>query len=212
MTVAANSTLVIDRFVLARDAASSELVLSSPHGTFRFVGGGASGGDRTVRIVTPSATIDLKNGIATVDVADRGVVATFLQGDAMTVTGQGVSRTATRIGSQIAAVGGPPDLPRVVGQGGLAGHERFEHAAGADQSQRLFGVSGTILRPRVGDVRTATDELPSTLTSNPDNSSSTPSGTVFKPPTTIAQPHSNPAHAAVTHHTTTAHTGKTKPK
>jgi hypothetical protein len=92
----------------------------------------------------------------------------------------------------------------------LTGHERFEQAAGPPQ--RLFGISGTILRPRVGDVRAAADESPTALTSNPDNSSSTPSGAVFKPPTMVAQPHSNPAHTAVTHHTTTSTSSKTKPK
>ena len=208
VTVAADSTLVIDRF--DRGAATSELVLSTPRGAFRIVGGGLDG-DRTVRLVTPSATVDLKNGIATVDVADR-LVATFLQGDTMTVTGHGVSQTATRIGSQIASHGGPPGAPRVVWQSGLTGHEKFEQAAGVDPPQRLFGVSGTILRPRVSDVRAAADESPTALTSNPDNSSSTPGGTVFKPPTTVAQPHSNPAHTAVAHHTTTSTSSKTKPK
>ena len=208
VTVGANSALVIDRF--DRSGSSSELVLSAERGTFRLVGG-APGGDRIARIVTPSATVDLKNGIATVEVGDRGVVATFLQGDSMAVTGQGLTRTATRIGSQIATVGGLPDPPRVVSRDRLAAHERFERTAGADPSLRLFGVSGTILRPRIGDAQGAADESPTALTSNPDNSSSTPSGS-FKPPTTIAQPHSNPAHAAVSHHTTGTHTGKLKTK
>jgi hypothetical protein len=208
VTVAADSTLVIDRF--DRGAATSELALSTPRGTFRIVSGGLDG-DRIVHLVTPSVTVDLKNGIATVDVTDR-LVATFLQGDTMIVTGHGVSRTATRIGSQIASAGGPPGPPRVVWQGGVTGREKFEQAVGVDPPQRLFGISGTILRPRVSDVRAAADEAPTALTSNPDNSSSTPSGTVFKPPTMVAQPHSNPAHAAVTHHTTTTHAGTIKPK
>jgi hypothetical protein len=207
VTVGASSTLVIDRF--DRSSSSSELMLNAERGTFRLVGG-APGGDRTARIVTPSAAVDLKNGIATVEIADR-VVATFLQGDSMTVTGQGLTRTATRIGSQIATVGGLPGPPRVVSQDRLAAHERFERTGSADPSLRVFGVSGTILRPRVGDVQGAADESPTALTSNPDNSSSTPGGS-FKPPTTIAQPHSNPAHAAVSHHTTGTHTGKLKTK
>jgi hypothetical protein len=89
----ADSALVIDRF--DRSSSASELVLGAERGTFRVIGG-APGGDRPARIVTPSGTVDLKNGIATVEVTDR-VVATFLQGDSMTVTGQGLTRTATRI-------------------------------------------------------------------------------------------------------------------
>ena len=97
----------------------------------------------------------------------------------------------------------------VVSQERLAAHERFERTAAVDPSLRLFGVSATILRPRVGDVQGVADESPTALNSNRDNSSSTSSGS-FKPPTTVAQPHSNPAHAAVSHHTTGAHTGKLK--
>jgi len=208
VTVGADSALVIDRF--DRTGSSSELVLTTERGAFRLVGG-APGGDRIARIVTPSTTVDLKNGIATVEVGDRGVVATFLQGDSMIVAGQGLTRTVTRIGSQISTVGGLPGPPRVVSQDRLAGHERFERVAGADPSLRLFGVSGTILHPRVGDVQGAADESPAALTSNPDNSSNAPSGS-FKPPTTIAHPHSNPAHAAVSHHTAGTHTGKLKTK
>jgi hypothetical protein len=206
VTIAADSAVVIDRF--DRSGSSSELVLSAARGTFRIVGG-VPDGDHAVRIVAPSATVELKNGIATVEVAER-VVATFLQGDSMTVSGLGLSRTATRIGSQIATVGGLPGPPRVVSPDHLAGHERFERAA-ADPSLRLFGLSGTILRPRVGDVQGAAEESPMALTSNPDNSSNTPNGS-FKPPTMVAQPHSNPAHAAVSHHTTGTHTGKLKTK
>ena len=78
VTVGADSALVIDRF--DRSGSSSELVLSAERGAFRLVGG-APGGDRIARIVTPSTTVDLKNGIATVEVGDRGVVASFLQGE-----------------------------------------------------------------------------------------------------------------------------------
>ena len=207
VTVGADSSLVVDRF--DRSGSSSELGLSAARGTFRVVGG-APDRDHTVRIVAPSATVELKNGIAIVEVAGRTIVATFLQGDSIAVTGGGLSRTATRIGSQIAAVGGRPGPPQVVSPDRLTGHERFERAA-IDPSLRLFGLSGTILRPRVGDVQGAADDSPTALTSNPDNSSNTPNG-AFKPPTTIAQPHSNPAHAAVSHHTTGTHTGKHKTK
>jgi hypothetical protein len=204
VTLAANSTLVIDRF---DHAASSALALNAELGTFRVVGGA---GEHTVHLVTPAATVDLKNGIATVDVADRGVVATLLQGDTMTVAGQGVSKTVTRTGSQISTVGGLPGPPRVMWRGGW-GPERFEQTA-TDPSQRLFGLSGTILRPRVSDVRTMADESPSALTSNPDNSSSTPEGTVFKPPMTVSQSRVSAAKAAVAHHTSTSTSSKTKPK
>jgi len=46
---------------------------------------------------------------------------------------------------------------------------------------------------------------------SPDACSNTPSG-ALKPPTTVAHPHSNPAHAAVSHHTAGTHTGKLRPK
>ena len=106
LTVGPNSVLVIDKYVYDPNRKTGEMALSTTKGVFRFVGGSISKNSEVV-VTTPSATIGIRGGIATIEVADGGATrATFLYGDSLRVTNQGVTQTATRNGSQITASAG----------------------------------------------------------------------------------------------------------
>ncbi len=129
LTVGPSSTIVIDKYVYDPDRKAGELALSTTKGVFRLVGGAISK-TTDIKVTTPSATIGIRGGIATFEVANGGATkATFLYGDKMTVTGQGQTQIATRNGSQIEAGSGrPPTAPAVVPPNGLAPMTSFERA------------------------------------------------------------------------------------
>lgn len=133
LTVGPNSVLVIDRYVYDPDRKAGEMALSTTKGVFRFVGGTISKNSE-VTITTPSATIGIRGGIATVDVAEGGATkAHFIYGDAMRVTGLGATQIATRSGSEITATTNTPPSPpalRPPGRpGGPGANESFERPA-----------------------------------------------------------------------------------
>ncbi len=115
LTVGPNSVLVIDKYVYDPDRKVGEMALSTTKGVFRFVGGSISKNSEVV-VTTPTATIGIRGGIATFEVAESGATrANFLYGDSMRVTNQGVTQIATRHGSQInAAHGAPPTPPAIL--------------------------------------------------------------------------------------------------
>ena len=129
LTVGPNSTLVIDKFVYDPDRKLGELSLSTAKGVFRLVGGNISK-TNDIKVTTPTASIGIRGGIATFEVAEGGGTrATFLYGERMSVTGQGQTQVATRHGSQISAASGrPPTPPAPVPPGGLAPTGAFERA------------------------------------------------------------------------------------
>ena len=101
LTVGPNSTIVIDKFVFDPNSQKGEIVLGASKGLFRLVGGAISKGGE-IKVTTPSSTIGIRGGIATIAVAENGATtATFLYGKSLTVTSQGKTETATRNGSQI---------------------------------------------------------------------------------------------------------------
>ena len=103
LTVRPNSVLVIDKYVYDPDRKTGEMALSATKGVFRFVGGTISKNSE-VTIKTPSATIGIRGGIATVEVAEGGATkAHFIYGESLRVTGQGLTQVATRSGSEITA-------------------------------------------------------------------------------------------------------------
>lgn len=130
LTVGPSSTIVIDKYVYDPDRKAGELSLSTAKGVFRLVGGAISK-TTDIKVTTPSATIGIRGGIATFEVANGGATkATFLYGDKMTVTGQGQTQIATRNGSRIETANGrPPTAPAVVPPNGLASMAPFEKAA-----------------------------------------------------------------------------------
>ena len=130
LTVGPNSVLVIDKYVYDPNRKTGEMALSTTKGVFRFVGGSISKNSEVV-VTTPSATIGIRGGIATIEVADGGATrATFLYGDSLRVTNQGVTQTATRNGSQItASAGEKPTPPAILPPGRMPATQPFEKTA-----------------------------------------------------------------------------------
>lgn len=132
LTIGPNSVLVIDKYVYDPDRKAGAMALSTTRGVLRFVGGSISKNSE-VTVMTPSATIGIRGGIATVAVAENGATtAHFIYGDSMRVTSQGTTQTATRSGSQITAAGGvPPSPPVILPPGRMPPTEPFERAGSA---------------------------------------------------------------------------------
>lgn len=86
-TVGENSELIIDRFIYDPDKKTGKMVANVVKGVFRFVGGRLSKAPGGVTIKTPGATIGIRGGVMTGNVAPRGRKSTFslLFGDLMSV-------------------------------------------------------------------------------------------------------------------------------
>ncbi len=141
LTVGPNSVLVIDKYVYDPDRKAGEMALSTTKGVFRFVGGSISKNSE-VTIKTPSATIGIRGGIATVDVAEGGATkAHFIYGDAMRVTGLGATQIATRSGSEITATPNAPPSPPALRPPGRPGtHDSFERPANKPPGSPVQGL------------------------------------------------------------------------
>lgn len=121
LSVGPEARLVIDNFVYDAKHKLGELSLSATRGVFRFVGGSISK-TKAVTITTPSSAITIRGGIMMVAVAPAETRATFLYGQAMTVTSHGKSQVVTRPGWGVRTVGGsPPGQPMPIAPGVLAG-------------------------------------------------------------------------------------------
>ncbi len=106
LTIGPNSDVVLDTFVYDPEAKTGELVFSAAKGVFRVVGGKISK-KRPITLKTPNAVIGIRGGIASITVGDE-VTATFLFGESLQVTSNGVTSTAVRPGSRIVV---PPEAP-----------------------------------------------------------------------------------------------------
>ncbi len=106
LTIGPNSDVVLDKFVYDPDAKTGELVFSAAKGVFRVVGGKISK-KRPITLKTPNAVIGIRGGIASITVGEE-VTATFLFGESLQVTSNGVTKTAVRPGSRIVV---PPQAP-----------------------------------------------------------------------------------------------------
>jgi hypothetical protein len=122
LTVGPNGALVIEKYAYDPQRKTGEMTVNATQGAFRFVGGAISK-SADVTIKTPSATIGIRGGIAAFAVSENGATtANFLYGNAMRVTGQGMTQTATRIESQITVpTGGSPTRPILLQPGQLLG-------------------------------------------------------------------------------------------
>lgn len=118
VTVGPNSTLRIESYSYDPATKTGAMTLDVQQGTIRFVGGAISK-KADVQIRTPSSTVGIRGGIAAVSVGESGATsADFLHGSFMHVTGQGVTQTATRSGSQInVPAGRQPAMPTVLSSG-----------------------------------------------------------------------------------------------
>lgn len=111
LTVGPNSTIVIDKFVFDPGQQSGTLSLRASRGVFRYVGGVISK-NAEVEIKTPSATLGIRGGIATVTVEPSGATrANFLFGGSLSITSQGVTQVTTQPSTQVAALAGAPPTP-----------------------------------------------------------------------------------------------------
>ena len=121
LSVGPEARLVIDNFVYDANHKLGELSLSATRGVFRFVGGTISK-TKAVRFTTPSSAITIRGGIMMVAVGPAETRATFIYGQAMTVTGQGRSQVVTRPGWGVRTVDGhPPEQAMPIAPGVLAG-------------------------------------------------------------------------------------------
>ena len=120
LTIGPSSDLVIDRFVYDADRKAGDLAMSATRGVFRFVGGAISKKTEVV-VRTPTSSVGIRGSIMTIAIGgDGSTIATFLYGEAMTVTAQGVTAKAIRPGSQIlVTTGNPPRSPVVLPPGAL---------------------------------------------------------------------------------------------
>jgi hypothetical protein len=183
LTVGPSSTIVIDKYVYDPNRKAGELSLSTAKGVFRLVGGAISK-TNDIKVTTPSATIGIRGGIATFEVANGGATkATFLYGEKMTVTGQGQTQIATRNGSQIEAANGrPPTVPAVVPPNGLAPMAAFERVATRAVAQQ---TTATAPQTQTGPA----DNTPTTTarTSPTPATTTTTTGTTSTPIVTAVQ-------------------------
>jgi hypothetical protein len=120
LTVGPSSDVVIDRFVYDADRKVGDLAMSASRGVFRFVGGAISKKTEVV-VRTPTSSVGIRGSIMTIAIGgDGSTIATFLYGEAMTVTARGVTAKAIRPGSQIlVAAGNPPRSPVILPPGAL---------------------------------------------------------------------------------------------
>ncbi len=120
LTVGPNARLTVDKFVYDPATKTGDLAITASKGVFRLVGGKISK-NNPIAITTPSSTIGIRGGVVWFSVTDGQTTSNFVFGDKMTVTGQGVTQTATRPGFQVtSALGLPPGTPRVIPPGGLS--------------------------------------------------------------------------------------------
>ena len=115
LTIGPNSDMVLDEFIYDPETETGSLVMNATKGVFRLVGGKISK-KNAVLLKTPTATIGIRGGIALTNIADGGATsATFLFGDRMSVTSEGVTKVVTRPGYQITVdLGGVPSDPAPV--------------------------------------------------------------------------------------------------
>lgn len=118
LAVGPSSVMVIEKYAYDAQRKTGEMTVNATQGAFRFVGGAISK-SADVIIRTPSSTIGIRGGIAGLTIKENGATtADFLYGNAMHVTGQGATQTATRSGSQInVALGGAPTQPALLRPG-----------------------------------------------------------------------------------------------
>jgi hypothetical protein len=148
LSVGPEARLVIDSFVYDANHKLGELSLSATRGVFRFVGGSISK-TKAVTITTPSSAITIRGGIMMVAVDPAETRATFLYGQAMTVTGHGRMQVVTRPGWGVRTVGGhSPEQAMPIAHGALAGQMAMLEGSGARSAGLGSGPSGGQAGPK----------------------------------------------------------------
>jgi hypothetical protein len=151
LSVGPEARLVIDSFVYDANHKLGELSLSATRGVFRFVGGSISK-TKAVTIKTPSSAVTIRGGIMMLAVDPAETKATFLYGQAMTVTGHGKTQVVTRPGWGVRTIGGSaPEHAVPIGAAALAGQMAVLEAPGGRTAGTPAGPgSGPTARTRGG--------------------------------------------------------------
>lgn len=147
LTISNQAQVTLDRFVYDADQKLGDLAITATKGVFRLVGGRISK-KTPITVVTPSATLTIRGGIAMFSVEATKTVATFVFGHEMTMTGQGKTQSVTAPGFQIATLMGQAPGPAMrAARGSLAGSiGRLEAGAGrqgsgADAAAKAIGFA-----------------------------------------------------------------------
>jgi len=114
LDLAANSELVIDKFVYDPGTGAGEIAGNVAMGVLRYIGGAISKNQDAV-FTTPSATIAIRGSSMLVEVTPGGETrATFLSGEHMRVTAAGVTREVLQAGFFVSVPrrGAPPSAIR----------------------------------------------------------------------------------------------------
>lgn len=138
LTIGANSSVVVDKFVYDPSTSSGAMAVSSTKGVLRFVGGALSKKE-PVTIKTPAATIGIRGGIALVTIAEGtgATNATFLYGDQMTVRNSAGESSTTQPGTAISIPSATtaPSAPVTVDAATLANaSSQLQNSDGTDVS------------------------------------------------------------------------------
>lgn len=128
LTIAPNSSIVLDRYVYDPDSQSGDISLTVARGALRLVGGRITKtSDATIK--TPSATIGIRGGMGSVNVGDSETFYIHVAGFSSTIKTALDSLTITREGG----------LARIGGDGGL----EFLGVATPDLIAAAFGAASS---------------------------------------------------------------------
>ena len=131
LTISNQAQVTLDRFVYDADQKLGDLAITATKGVFRLVGGRISK-KTPITVVTPSATLTIRGGIAMFSVEPSKTVATFLFGHEMTTTSQGRTHSVTAPGFQVSTRLGQAPGPAM----------RAAPRSLADNISRLEAVTG----------------------------------------------------------------------
>ena len=131
LTISNQAQVTLDRFVYDSDQKLGDLAITATKGVFRLVGGRISKKTPVV-VVTPSATLTIRGGIAMFSVEPTKTIATFMFGYEMTMTSQGRTQSVTVPGFQVSTLlGRAPGAAMRPAPGSLAVNmSRLEAVAG----------------------------------------------------------------------------------
>jgi hypothetical protein len=149
LTISNQAQVTLDRFVYDADQKLGDLAITATKGVFRLVGGRISK-KTPVTVVTPSATLTIRGGIAMFSVEPTKTTATFVFGHEMTMTSQGRTQSVTAPGFQVSTLLGQAPGPAMrPARGSLADNiGRLEAGAGrpgsgADGAAKATGFAAT---------------------------------------------------------------------
>lgn len=104
LSVAPNSTLMLDQFVYDLNKGSGAFGVALTKGALRFVGD-KTAHDKDATIITPAATIGVRGSSVLVDVQDGRTIAVFIAGERLCMESGGARHCTNRQGGVLAPEG-----------------------------------------------------------------------------------------------------------